>query len=132
LPRSGCTDETRARTAARQVLDGHGYDTWTIRVRGFGTPSPCARADFDAGQRTVTLSGHVRPELTQAVQSVTETRCGSEESVLSAVRGALAAAGFGDWRVAASHHVTGGSLCVAGFDPRPETLTVVLTLYSSG
>jgi hypothetical protein len=47
------------------------------------------------------------------------------------VRDAIVAAGFSGWRVVVDHQLTPEWPCVAGFDARPDSLTIVLAGHAT-
>ena len=133
LPQDGCAEEPGADATARRILDGAGFADWTIRTDGISQAAPCAVPDFDAVARVVTLTGFIRPELGYAVQRglAQANSCGPQDSLVLAVRQAITAAGFGDWVVTIDHPLSPQWPCVAGFNPQPETKTIVLTGHAT-
>lgn len=130
---SGCVTAQRARPILRRILDRHGYASWRVDERRFTGTTPCARVDLDPVNGVAVLVGWVRPELETAVRHGLEaTRyCGPERRILANVRGALVAAGLGDWRVSIDHALTAKWPCLAGSRVEPATKSVVLTGYAT-
>lgn len=128
-----CIEQTVAQGVAADVLDAHGYSSWTVEVGGFSPDAPCAVADLDPVNGVLTLRGRIRPEIEQAVQSaLTTDACGPAIVLTGRVRGALVQAGYGDWTVSIDHELTSTYPCVAGFNPDPASKAIVLTGRATG
>jgi hypothetical protein len=127
-----CVVEGPAARAARRILDAHGYGDWAIHAKGFSSAAPCALADLDPVNGVLTLNGWIRPKLERAAEAALDAdACGPQAALLARVQDSVDAAGFPQWRVTVDHELSPNWPCVAGFNPDPGSLKIVLAGHAS-